>query len=282
MTATVDQPLALRARLPESLTKDSVEEVAWMAWTTLTEQAVRANIEPTPALELGWGVPGYRIARSMRSVLVGLYPAAQALSDADWSVWSGPIYAYLRASTNAVCLDRDASPPVWWVRKAWRDAVGVPVYRHLPPTAREARLTPGEAGEDRMPGEVSVRWRCPVPGCGAEFDSPEAFGGHAATAHVEDEPCPVPGCGRRIKGAGPLKLHLAWHREQDQRAADAEARAATLDGAFARMRDDLGRVVAVAVDEATAGLREELAVAVAERDRLAEQLAALRRVLDGG
>lgn len=77
------------------------------------------------------------------------------------------INRFLSATHNAVCVKRhaDTQPPTWWVRDEWAERPAVKLGALSPtvyPTATERKVTPHEAGEDRLAAPVTVTFKEPA------------------------------------------------------------------------------------------------------------------------
>lgn len=115
---------------------------AWYLWSVVHDEG------ETTTQDLD-GVAGVLWRGSLTAKVAVLWPELdrndQARSD---------ITGYLRASGNMICLKRRDRPPLWWLTTVWIEAKHEPT--RMPTTRTERRLTPAQAGEDRLPAPVVV------------------------------------------------------------------------------------------------------------------------------
>jgi len=108
-------------------------------------------------------VYGHEIEVNLKRKVFDLWPGLNQMDRASQDAFISEIYAYLRASGNAICVRKpglgEHGIPLWWIRETWNDVKAVGIYRQTELTARERRLTPHEAGEDRPPAPVTVKQR---------------------------------------------------------------------------------------------------------------------------
>lgn len=169
-----------RVTMREARGTERVEDKAWLVWRSIRtgiEQAKAPRVEAFGTFEVRKGVDGYRVKVSLNQVILALWPEWSMLDKSELSDVTQPIYAYLKTSGNAVCVQNpgknSGTVPVWWVRDEWfgGQAIVVPQTHHprersagvdRRPTPEE-RLTPHEAGEDREPAPVVVTKPEPEP-----------------------------------------------------------------------------------------------------------------------
>lgn len=107
-------------------------------------------------------VDGYEIEVNLKRKCFDLWPELNQMDKQSQESFSSEIYAYLRASGNAVCVRQPGvgpGIPVWWLRATWNDVKAVGVFKQTELTNYEKRLTAREAGEDRPPAPVTVKQR---------------------------------------------------------------------------------------------------------------------------
>jgi predicted transcriptional regulator len=108
-------------------------------------------------------VMGYEVKVNLKRKCFDLWPGLNQMDRASQDSFISEIYAYLRASGNAICVRKpglgEHGIPLWWMREHWNDVKAAHIFRPTELTSREKRLTPTEAGEDRDPQPVTVRQR---------------------------------------------------------------------------------------------------------------------------
>lgn len=131
--------------------QETIESRAYLVW-----EYARRSDKNVPAPTGGLHHRG-----NLSTVILELWPqlSPSAMHD-EFVQFRKEVYAYLRATGNAKCVNRSAnsSHVVWWLSGEWQKATGA-VVLHVPvmtPTAAERRLTSKEAGEDREPAPVTV------------------------------------------------------------------------------------------------------------------------------
>lgn len=126
-------------------------------------------------------VLGYEIEVNLKRKVFDLWPGLNQMDRASQDAFISEIYAYLRASGNAICVRKpglgEHGIPLWWLRETWNDVKAVGIYRQTELTAREKRLTPQEAGEDRAPSPVTVRQREEAAAAAAAADESKGKAG---------------------------------------------------------------------------------------------------------
>lgn len=143
---------------------DTPEERAWLVWTRFKEAS---EGDPTKQKVIG----GALVIGQMKAHARFLFPEAPWGNDEAEQDFMRPVYRYLRASGNAYVLRRNigGSPHMseWFLSDSWRDqpAAAPPKKRRVPDAIdkRAAKLTAHEAGEDRAPAPVTVRFTEPTP-----------------------------------------------------------------------------------------------------------------------
>lgn len=167
------------AGLPDTSTQLATRHNAKLLW-----QACRARTA-------GSGTPNVRAGRP--GVIVQLN-VSDVMSDA-WDGYNkspvhapsagarGALYKYLRDAGDMVCLTRRAGDgSTWWIASEWQDKP------HAGGTYTERKLTPGQAGEDREPAPVEIRYTCQYPDCGdPRAMLPGSIGRHLSTHGVTFE-----------------------------------------------------------------------------------------------
>lgn len=148
---------------------DPLESRAWAVWFSVRNGKVRASkakptvgpagIQNAPDVT---SVVGYRVEVNLTTKMRDLWKEFGSLPKVEQNSFANEIRSFLRASGNMICVRQpglgggDHGQPEWWVREVWNDVKGVPIFKQTELTARERRLTPAEAGEDRPPAPVTV------------------------------------------------------------------------------------------------------------------------------
>lgn len=144
---------------------DPIENKGYALWLACqgkirTSKAVKT---PGPADRGVGDVMGYEIEVNLKRKCFDAWPGLNQMDKASQDSFTSEIYAYLRASGNAICTRKpglgEHGIPLWWLREHWNDVKAAHVFRPTQLTDREKRLTPQEVGEDREPAPVSVRQR---------------------------------------------------------------------------------------------------------------------------
>jgi hypothetical protein len=143
--------------------EDPLENRGYALW--LTSQGKIRTSKPakvTGPPDRGVGdVMGYEVEVNLKRKCFDLWPGLNQMDRASQDAFISEIYSYLRASGNAICVRKpglgEHGIPLWWFRAEWNDVKAVGVYKTTELTARERRLTPQEAGEDREPAPVTVK-----------------------------------------------------------------------------------------------------------------------------
>jgi len=151
-----------RVTMKEARGAETVEQQAWLVWRTLRTACERNGV----AVKKVWqDNDGYQLSISLHGVIMALWPEWSMMERREFSNKTQPIYTYLKHSANARCLHspgrNTTELPLWWIRTEWfgGQAIVVPAMHHPRDPdrdRRERRLTPAEAGEDRVPGPVVV------------------------------------------------------------------------------------------------------------------------------
>lgn len=132
---------------PDAQDTDSLAYLVHMA--ALSRARRQGNrVAPMP----GGHEEGFIMTGTLAEVIMSLWPDTRNDEGNLDSAWSKPVYSHLKAAGNAVHM----TDKTWWLRKKYQRQAVV-VHHHTAMTARERRLTPVEAGEDREPGKVTVR-----------------------------------------------------------------------------------------------------------------------------
>lgn len=145
----------------------AIEQKCWMVWarahSLLSEGGKPQSLE---------GVAGIAGELNLRGVVARLWPELSGKDQRpELDAFIAPIYEYLKKSGNARCVLQPAPGsgrrPVWWVRADWREVLAIHVGMSTRTeesymTKQEKRLTPTEAGEDRQPAPVDVRFMEPA------------------------------------------------------------------------------------------------------------------------
>jgi predicted transcriptional regulator len=166
--------------------EDPLENRGYALWLACQGKIRTSKARKTPGPEdRGVGaVLGFEIEVNLKRKVFDLWPGLNQMDRASQDGFISEIYAYLRASGNAICVRKpglgEHGIPLWWIRETWNDVKAVGIYRQTELTARERRLTPTEAGEDRPPAPVTVKQR-------AEAAAAEAV----ATAAAANTPAPT-------------------------------------------------------------------------------------------
>lgn len=167
----VSDAATVTARALGTKDDESVESRAYLVW-----QRAQRNITATESTPDGIVYHG-----NLTSVILNLWPELSAADrHNDLERFRSEIYAYLRVTKNAVCTKRSArgSQVEWLLSAQWNIPTGavvlsVPVRAPLKLTHTEKKLTPHEAGEDRVPAPVTVRFVAPpTPGAEDDVQSP--------------------------------------------------------------------------------------------------------------
>lgn len=129
---------------------------AWLVWSAARLKAVDVKQEYD-------GIPGSLYTGALATIIWRLFPEISSMNDDEKTAFQKEIRTFLRGTRNAVCTSNNAHNPVWWIRKTWNDRINTaaPPTRYVA-TPAERKVTRSEAGEDRQPGEVTVR---KIEGC---------------------------------------------------------------------------------------------------------------------
>lgn len=143
--------------------EDPLENRGYALWLTSQgkiKTSKPAKVAGPPDRGVG-NVMGYEIEVNLKRKCFDLWPGLNQMDRASQDAFISEIYSYLRASGNAICVRKpglgEHGIPLWWFREVWNDVKAVGVYKTTELTARERRLTPQEAGEDRPPAPVTVK-----------------------------------------------------------------------------------------------------------------------------
>lgn len=149
----------IKGDLHAAFAEDQAAHNAWRLWEVLRAAGIAQG---TPRAY--GGVPGHEVAITMTEVLRATFPALWSLKLDELDGLTTTTKDYLKASGNARCTNRTRGAVRWWVRDVWSDQPVAVMHggrRGLEPTRRERQLSPSEAGEDRMPGPVTVTKNMP-------------------------------------------------------------------------------------------------------------------------
>jgi hypothetical protein len=140
---------------------------------TSTQQATRHNAkllwQGAVARTSGVGTPFSRNQRPGKLVGLNVSKLMTDMWDGyDASPLHAPstaarvgLYKYLRDATVMVCTERRAGDgSTWWIANDWQDKPATTGGNYS-----ERRVTRTQAGEDRDPEPVEVRYTCQFPGC---------------------------------------------------------------------------------------------------------------------
>jgi hypothetical protein len=154
---------------------------AWLLYEAVLEEAKRAGTQTSDD-----GVPGYRwrghVKTVMRSLWRGILPGMETENDARSNRVQEALYRYLRTTGNLRLIERGLKEPsLWWVRADWNDAPPshAETSRQRQVARQAARVTSQEAGEDREPLPVDLKYKCPH--CGRQFSSKVRRSAHMFT-----------------------------------------------------------------------------------------------------
>lgn len=149
-----------QARVTMSGIRDgsTIEEQARLLWESVHRWCRQSKAQRVGA--------GYRYVGSLQQHVLSLWPEQSTSNAEKLSEFTRPIYAYLRATNNAVCEAPRAHPPIWWISDIW---AGAPVpsrepdFQEAEHLRQEAKVTPAEAGEDRSPAPIFLSVGGPMP-----------------------------------------------------------------------------------------------------------------------
>jgi len=146
----------------------AIEQKCWMVWARAHSLLSEGGGRPQ-SLE---GVAGIAGELNLRGVVARLWPELSGKDQRpELDAFIAPIYEYLKKSGNARCVLQPAPGsgrrPVWWIRADWREVLAIHIGMSTRTeesymTKQEKRLTPAEAGEDRSPAPVEVRFMEPA------------------------------------------------------------------------------------------------------------------------
>ena len=146
----------------------AIEQKCWMVWARAHSLLSEGGGKPQ-SLD---GVAGLAGELNLRGVVSRLWPELSGKDQRpELDAFIAPIYEYLKKSGNARCVLQPApgsgKRPVWWVRSDWREVLAIHIGMSTRTeesymTKQEKRLTPAEAGEDRQPAPVDVRFMEPA------------------------------------------------------------------------------------------------------------------------
>lgn len=142
----------------EDLTGFDIPAAAWRLWQTAKRTAASRGSTPTYPNREDGGTLGFRFDGSLGH-LMRLQTEDEGndfRSANEKEQYKRAVFAYLRATRNAVCAVT-GPPPVWWIRQEWNEDPSVTPAEPTPRQRAEQKVTPQEAGEDRQPGEVTTR-----------------------------------------------------------------------------------------------------------------------------
>lgn len=146
----------------------AIEQKCWLVWARAHSLLSEAGGRPQ-SLDGADGIAG---ELALRGVVARLWPELSGKERrAEMDAFIAPIYEYLKKSGNARCVLQPApgsgKRPVWWIRNTWREVLAVHIgmaarseESYL--TRREKQLSPAEAGEDRQPAEIEIRFMEPA------------------------------------------------------------------------------------------------------------------------
>jgi len=145
----------------------AIEQKCWMVWARAHSLLSEGGAKPQ-SLE---GVAGIAGELNLRGVVARLWPELGGKDQRpELDAFIAPIYEYLKKSGNARCVLQPApgsgKRPVWWIRSEWREVLAIHIGMSTRTeesymTKQEKRLTPTEAGEDRQPAPVDIRFMEP-------------------------------------------------------------------------------------------------------------------------
>lgn len=150
LTAKIGRTARFRGQAPPYDDPSSLPYRAWLVWSAARLRAADVN-------QVRDGVKGRVYTGPLATVIWELFPEQAGLSKDDRDVYQKEIRAYLRGLNNAVCTNSNPANPVWWIRNEWNDRINAKTPSRYVASPGERRLTSHEAGEDREPGEVTVR-----------------------------------------------------------------------------------------------------------------------------
>ncbi len=195
-----------------------VKDASWLVHENVLEKIPKhSQLVPGPP---PWqNIQGYYwrgyLKAAMRELWMGIPAGVASERDKEANRVTETINRYLRKTGNMLCIEHGLKSQLslWWVRAEWSDDAP-PVEEHhyqkpQPDTTRKmVKVTAEEAGEDRQPAPVELKFQCPY--CGQRFASQVRKSAHifSYAKHESLEDWVVRGLQGVPLPASPRDIHL--------------------------------------------------------------------------